>query len=159
MRDSDVMVRWLMRVAWGLLVGFHVWLLAGHLSTGQLLEPERLFRWVIAAGLAAGLILLRRQGAAIFGRRAMVVWVLAGLLHVPAIANRLDSFDAPAASLTELALVSVAVGLGLRLAGRMSVARAATTGRPDFMVVVAAPAVAISSGSLPHLASRPPPRA
>jgi hypothetical protein len=100
-----------MRALWALLVGFHVWLLAGHVSTGQLLEPERLFRWVIAAGLAAGLILLRRQGVAIFGRRAMVVWVLAGLLHVPAIANRLDSFDAPiAASLTELALVSVAVG-------------------------------------------------
>ena len=154
------MFRWLMRALWALLVGFHVWLLAGHVSTGQLLEPERLFRWVVAAGLAAGLILLRRQGVAIFGRRAMVVWVLAGLLHVPAIANRLDSFDAPvAASLTELALVSVAVGLGLRLVGRMSVARAATTGRPDFMVVVAAPAVAISSGSLPHLASRPPPRA
>jgi hypothetical protein len=154
------MFRWLMRAVWALLVGFHVWLLAGHVSTGELLEPERLFRWVIAAGLAAGLILLRRQGVAIFGRRAMVVWVLAGLLHVPAIANRLDSFDAPiAASLSELALVSVAVGLGLRLVGRMSVARSATTARPDFFVVVAAPAVAISSGSLPHLASRPPPRA
>jgi hypothetical protein len=154
------MFRWLMRALWALLVGFHVWLLAGHVSTGELLEPERLFRWVIAAGLAAGLILLRRQGVAIFGRRAMVVWVLAGLLHVPAIANRLDSFDAPiAASLSELALVSVAVGLGLRLVGRMSVARSATTARPDFFVVVAAPAVAISSGSLPHLASRPPPRA
>ena len=154
------MFRWLMRALWALLVGFHVWLLAGHFSTGELLEPERLFRWVIAAGLAAGLILLRRQGVAIFGRRAMVVWVLAGLLHVPAIANRLDSFDAPtAASLTKLALVSVAVGLGLRLVGRMSVAKSATTARPDFFVVVAAPAVAISSGSLPHLASRPPPRA
>jgi hypothetical protein len=41
----------------------------------------------------------------------------------------------------------------------MSVARSATTGRTDFLVVVAAPAVAVSSGSLPHLASRPPPRA
>ena len=156
------MFRWLMRVAGGLLVGFHVWLLAGHVSTGQLLEPERLFRWVLAAGLAAGIILLRRQGAALFGRRAMVVWILAGLLHVPAIANRLDSvdFDAPVAvALTELALVSVGVGLGLRFAGRTSVARSATTGLADFFVVVAAPAVAISSGSLPHLASRPPPRA
>jgi hypothetical protein len=154
------MFRWLMRVAGGLLVAFHVWLLAGHVSTGQLLEPERLFRWVIAAGLAAGIVMLRRRGAALFGRRAMVVWMLAGLLHVPAIASRLDSFDAPVAiSLTELTLVSVAVGLGLRLAGRTSVARSATTGLAAFFVVVAAPAVAISSGSLPHLASRPPPRA
>ena len=149
-----------MRLAGALLVAFHVWLLAGSVSSGEFLEPERLFRWVIAAGLAAGIILLRRQGAALFGRRAMVVWLVAGLLHVPAIANRLDSFDAPvAASLTELALVSVAVGLGLRLVGRMSVARSATTSRTDFFVVIAAPAVAISSGSLPHLASRPPPRA
>jgi hypothetical protein len=154
------MFRWLMRGAGGLLVAFHVWLLAGHVSTGQLLEPERLFRWVIAAGLAAGIVLLHRQGAALFGRRAMIVWLLAGLLHVPAIASRLDSFDAPVAvSLTELALVSVAVGLGLRFAGRVPVARSASTGQSDFFVVVAAPAVAISSGSLPHLASRPPPRA
>ena len=149
-----------MRLVGALLVAFHVWLLAGSVSSGEFLEPERLFRWLFAAGLAAGIILLRRQGAAIFGRRAMVVWMLAGLLHVPAIVNRLDFFDAPvAASLTELALVSVAVGLGLRLVGRMSVARSATTGRTDFFVVIAAPTVAISSGSLPHLASRPPPRA
>lgn len=154
------MFRWLMRVAGGLLVAFHVWLLAGHVSSGQFLEPERLFRWVVAAGLAAGIIVLRRQGAALFGRRAMVVWMLAGLLHVPAIANRLDSFDAPvAASLTELTLVSVAVGLGLRFAGRIPVKRSAATRRSDFLVVVAGPAFAISSGSLPHLASRPPPRA
>jgi hypothetical protein len=149
-----------MRLVGALLVAFHAWLLAGSVASGELFEPERLFRWLFAAGLAAGIILLRRQGAAIFGRRAMVVWVLAGLLHVPAIANRLDSFDAPVAvSLTEVALVSVAVGLGLRMAGRIPVARSSATARADFLVVVAAPAVAISSGSLPHLASRPPPHA
>ena len=154
------MLRGLMRVAAGLLVGFHVWLLAGQVSSGQLLEPERLFRWAIAAGLAAGIILLRRQGAALFGRRALVVWLLAGMLHVPAIANRLDSFDTPVAvSLTQLTLVSVAAGLGLRLVGRIPVARLAVIRRPDFVVVVGGPALAISSGSLPHLASRPPPRA
>ena len=86
-----------MRLAGSVLVAFHVWLLADRVWSGQLLEPERLFRWLIAAGLAVGIVLLRRQGAAIFGRRALVVWMLAGLLHVPAIANRLDSFDTPAA--------------------------------------------------------------
>jgi hypothetical protein len=156
------MFRCLMRIAGGLLVAFHVWLLAGHLATGQFLEPERLFRWVITAGLAAGIILLRRQGATLFGRRALVVWLLAGMLHVPAIANRLDSvaFDTPVAiSLTQLTLVSVAAGLGLRLFGRIPVRRPAAIRRPDFVLVVAGTAVAISSGSLPHLASRPPPRA
>lgn len=149
-----------MRVAGGLLVAFHVWLLAGHVWTGQVLEPDRLFRWVIAAGLAAGIILLRRQGAALFSRRAVVVWLLAGMLHVPAIANRLDSFDTPVAvSLTQLTLVSVGVGLGLRVLGRIPAARPAAIRRPDFVLVVAGPALAISSGSLPHLASRPPPRA
>jgi len=149
-----------MRLVGAVLVAFHIWLLAGHVSSGELLEPERLFRWLIAAGLAVGIILLRRQGAALFGRRALIVWMLAGLLHVPAIANRLDSFDAPVAvSLTELTLVSVAVGLGLRLVGRISVARFAAIRRADFFIVVAGPAVAISSGSLPHLSSRPPPRA
>ena len=154
------MFRWLWRLAGAILIAFHVWLLAGSISTGQFFEPERLFRWVIAAGLAAGIVMLRRQGAAIFGRRALVVWMLAGLLHVPAIANRLDSFDAPAAvALTELTLVSVAASLGLRLIGRLAATRSAATGRADFLVIVAGPALAISFGSLPHLASRPPPRA
>ena len=153
------MFRWLTRLAGSVLLAFHVWLLAGAVSSGQFLEPERLIRWVIAAGLAAGIYLLRRQGAAIFGRRALVVWMLAGLLHVPAIANHLDSFDAPAAAaLTEIALVSVAVGLGLRLVGRLAATRSAATRRSDFLVIVAGPALAISSGSLPHLSSRPPPR-
>jgi hypothetical protein len=153
------MFRWLTRLAGAVLIAFHVWLLAGSVSSGQFFEPERLFRWVMAAGLAAGIVMLRRQGAALFGRRAVVVWLLAGLLHVPAIANRLDSFDAPAAvALTQLTLVSVAAGLGLRLAGRLAATRFPATRRPDFLVIVAGPALAISSGALPHLASRPPPR-
>ena len=153
------MFRWLTRLAGAVLLAFHVWLFAGAVSTGQLLEPERLFRWLIAAGLAAGIVMLRRQGAAVFGRRALIVWMLAGLLHVPAIASRLDSFDAPAAvALTELTLVSLAAGLGLRLIGRLAAARPAPTRRADFLVIVAGPALAISSGSLPHLSSRPPPR-
>ena len=154
------MFRWLTRLAGAVLLAFHAWLFAGAVSSGQLFEPERLFRWLIAAGLAAGIVVLRRQGAAVFGRRALVVWLLAGLLHVPAIANRLDSFDAPAVvALTELTLVSVAAGLGLRLIGRLAARRDAARRRLDFLFIVAGPALAISSGSLPHLSSRPPPRA
>src|SRR6187549_900624 len=124
------MFRWLTRLAGAILIAFHVWLLAGSVSSGQFLEPERLIRWLIAAGLAAGIVILRRQGAAVFGRRALVVWMLAGLLHVPAVANRLDSFDAPAGvALTEIALLSVAVGLGLRLVGRLAATRSAATRR------------------------------
>ena len=153
------MFRWLTRLAGAILIAFHVWLLAGSVSSGQFLEPERLIRWLIAAGLAAGIVILRRQGAAVFGRRALVVWMLAGLLHVPAVANRLDSFDAPAGvALTEIALLSVAVGLGLRLVGRLAATRSAATRRADFLVIVAGPALAISSGALLHLWSRPPPR-
>ena len=67
------MFRWLTRLAGAILIAFHVWLLAGSVSSGQFLEPERLIRWLIAAGLAAGIVILRRQGAAVFGRRALVV--------------------------------------------------------------------------------------
>ncbi|MEZ5318312.1 MAG: hypothetical protein R2752_13005 [Vicinamibacterales bacterium] len=103
-----------------LLILFHVWLLGSQLWDGQLADPALVVRWVIGLGLVAGLVAVRRQGGSMFfGRRAVSIWLLAVLLHGPAVAR---DFGAPAlpevvATLAEVALVAAAAaGLALALA-------------------------------------------
>ena len=75
----------------GLLVLFHAWLLGSQLWDGQLAEPELVLRWVIAAGLILSLLVLRRSGAEmVLGRKAISIWLLAALLHGPAMAGPHD---------------------------------------------------------------------
>ena len=79
--------------AGGLLAAFHVWLLANQMWTGHLAQPDVLLRWLVAAALVGGLAMLGRRGhAVVFGRQAVAVWLLAALLHGPALANDLDGF-------------------------------------------------------------------
>ena len=79
--------RHLWGVAGALLVTFHGWLLASQFLDGQLAQPFLVLRWAVAAALVAALVLLRRQGAVVFSRKSMAVWVLAFLLHGPAVAG------------------------------------------------------------------------
>jgi hypothetical protein len=104
-----------------LLVAFHAWLFAGHVWTGELSDVAVLTRWLVAGGLLFGLRQLRRQGARLFfGRRAVALWVLAALLHGPALAERMG-VDAPAPTaiavvLTPASVAAVFAGLALLLA-------------------------------------------
>jgi len=83
------MIRRSLTVAGTALVVFHVWLLAGQVWSGAIGDPGLLVRWLVAAGLIAGLVALRRQGESlVLGRKAVVMWVLAALLHGPALATR-----------------------------------------------------------------------
>ena len=143
------------------LAVFHVWLFAGQLWSGALADPSLIFRWLIAGGLIGGLALLRHQGESlIFGRKAVAIWVLAALLHGPALASR---FDAPGnapvpevvATLTQVVVGLIGlVGLGLLLAGA-SIRRPAFAahGRPALRVYV--PALPVGVGLA--FAPRPPP--
>jgi hypothetical protein len=45
-------------------------------------------RWAAALVLAAALIWLGREGTSIDSRKAIVIWLLAALLHAPAVADR-----------------------------------------------------------------------
>ena len=73
----------------GLLALFHGWLLGSQLWSGQLAEPGLVLRWAVAAGLVAALVALRRSGGSMFwGRKAICIWLLAALLHAPAMARR-----------------------------------------------------------------------
>jgi hypothetical protein len=116
-----------------LLALFHIWLFAGQIWSGRLADPGLLFRWLLAAGLIAALVSLRRQGAPLlFGRRAISVWLLAALLHGPALAARLDDGFAPmvpevVATIGQIA--SAVVGLTLVIA--VLAAAAATVVAPS----------------------------
>ncbi len=91
-----------------LLAVFHGWLLVGQAWDGQLAELAVLTRWLVAGGLVWGLCALRRQGAPMFfGRKAVAIWLLAALLHGPAVAER---FAAP--GLPEVVATIAKVTLG-----------------------------------------------
>ncbi len=144
------------------LAAFHVWLFAGQVWSGALTDPGLLFRWLVAAGLIGGLIILKRQGESlVWGRKAVALWVLAALLHGPALATRLDAPGAVpipeiVVSLTQTVAGLIGlVGLGLFLAGLGARRRPALValGRPA--VCVSLPALHLSAGY--RFSPRPPP--
>jgi len=76
---------WLRVGAAASLVVFHAALLWMHLLSGRLFEPAVALRWGIGLLLVGLLWALRRAGVPLlWGRRALVVWVLVALLHVSA---------------------------------------------------------------------------
>jgi len=105
----------------GTLVVFHAWLLGSQLWAGQLAEPGLLLRWAVAAALVIALVGLRRSGASVFwGRKAVSVWLLAALLHGPALAGAQTGLESPALPeavtiVIQIASASVMLGLGLAL--------------------------------------------
>ena len=152
-------------LAGAMLVAFHGWLFATQAVAGRLEDPWLVFRWLLATGLVAALVAIRRGGASLWSRQGIAVWVLAALLHGPAVtADFSDSINALALPETVatavLQLVSVSVlaaslwMLAGLLAGRDRHARL-------YAGLVAAPSLAgiFGDGFSPQYASRPPPSA
>ena len=143
------------------LAVFHVWLFAGQLWSGALSDPSIIFRWLVAAGLIAGLALLRRQGESlIFGRKAVAIWVLAALLHGPAFAARVDAPGQTPIPEVVATLTHVVVGL-VGLVGFVLFLAATITRRPAF-VANGRPVIRVYVPALPAgvglaFAPRPPP--
>lgn len=146
----------------GLALGaFHVWLFGRQAMSGALASPEVLLKWIAALGLAAALIALRRSGISLVrGRKAVAVWVLAALLHAPAVGERLEALEIPAIpeaaiSLTQTLAAAVALAgvLLLLWIGRR------TTAAPRFARASAAPLLSpwLSSPARFAFAPRPPP--
>lgn len=112
------MFRRLVAATGGLLVLFHLWLFGSQLLAGRLTEPGPALRWIAAAGLVVALVALRRSGTSIFrGRQAVAIWLLAGLLHGPAVAGS-STYESPAlaevvTSLVQIAAAAIVIGFGL----------------------------------------------
>jgi hypothetical protein len=147
-----------------LLVAFHVWLFGSQLWNGQLADLALGVRWLIAAGLVAALANLRRRGlSAVWGRHAVALWVLAALLHGPAIARDVE-IASPAlpevvATLSQT-VISLTALTGVLLIGLAGLRRRAA--QPLRLLALAAAPVwpgALPPGSFLHFAPRPPPLA
>jgi hypothetical protein len=146
----------------GLLVLFHAWLFGSQMWEGQLADPVLALRWLVAAGLVAGLAGLRRQGASMFwGRKAVSIWLLAALLHGPSVADSSLAHESPAlpevvTALVQLAAASVAVGLGLTLLALL-VRRRPTVELRRFHAVASIRPDVFHPGRFLRSAPRPPP--
>lgn len=145
-----------------LLGGFHLWLLGFQAWNGQLSEPDVVLRWAAALALAGGLVTLKRRGETLWSRKAVVIWVLAALLHGPALANDLDGFATPSlpeavatlghvvASVSAFALTLLAL---LTMAPRRAAALGASqTTAPSFFTHL------LDAGGGLGFLPRPPPR-
>jgi hypothetical protein len=122
------------------LVVFHLVLFWDQIGDGRLFDPAVAVRWAMSALLLLALTGLRRAGVPIlWGRRALVVWVLVALLHWAAMpAGAVGDiakggaqaaqvlFDLPmggAAALLLAASVMLLASLGARATARASCAR------------------------------------
>lgn len=151
-------------LAAGTLLGvFHLWLLAAQGLDGRLAEPELALRWVLAGGLVAALAAIRRSGGSLVGRRSVAVWVLAALLHGPAIAGASGAGADPAVAETVATVVlQFAAASSSTLFTLLLAALAWLRGRRPPARGLASLVPAFSSGALAAgfgaaLAARPPP--
>jgi hypothetical protein len=149
------------------LVVFHLVLFWDQIGDGRLLDPAVAARWGMSALLVLALAGLRRAGVPIlWGRRALVVWVLVALLHWAALpAGEVEGlapgggpatqvlFDLPMAGAAAL-LLAASVMLLLLLGARATVcASCAKRVRPFASARDHAAILSL------HLASRAPPPA
>lgn len=155
------MVRKVLTATGALLAGFHVWLFVSQLGDGRLADVSLLARWGVAAGLGVALWYLRRQNVSLFwGRKAVAVWLLAAVLHGPALTDRLAAVDSLASAEVAATLLQVTAGaawLTLLTLVAVTVRRhASAVGR---WLLVAGPAFRLAAHRLclTPLAPRPPP--
>jgi hypothetical protein len=118
----------LLRFAGAGLVAFHLWLIVDMAADGRLADPIVAFRWLVAVGLAGGLVALRRAGIPIVrSRQGAALWVLVVLLHASAAGSMPGQvpgdpgdmallFVVPAAPAALAVAVGVLVVCGRRLA-------------------------------------------
>jgi hypothetical protein len=146
----------------GLALGvFHLWLFARQAAAGAL-TPESLIKWVAAAGLVAALVAIGRHGESLFvGRRAIAVWVLAALLHAPAIGSRLDALETPAIPQAAVTLsgllVSAASLAGVFLLLWIARTRATVPSRLRCRAVTVVASAARAARATAAYSPRPPP--
>jgi hypothetical protein len=148
-------------VAGGALALFHGWLFVSQAAAGRLGDPWVVVRWLAAAALIAALVAMHRRGHLVWGRRGIAVWLLAAVLHGPAMAGNasFETFalpEAAAASVLQLAS-SAGVALGLWMLARLLAARRASAQASCARVPVVALADHFSAGHAALFSPRPPP--
>ena len=157
------MIRRVLTVAAALLAAFHVWIFASQLWSGELADLALISRWIIAGGLTAALLNLHRRGLPLVrGRQAIAVWLLAALMHGPALARNLDlvapSMPEVVSTLAQTVTGVVAIGTLLLLLLSSLRVRLQAPVRGGVAAFASMPGPASLSGSVCPFAPRPPPR-
>ena len=152
-------------VAGAMLVAFHGWLFAAQVAAGRLEDPWLIFRWTVAAGLVAAMVAICRGGASLWSRQGIAVWVLAALLHGPAVATdfsgSINSLALPETVVTSVLqqLVSVsALAITLWMLAGLLARRDRHARLYTGLVVAPSRAGIFAAGFSPRYSSRPPPR-
>jgi hypothetical protein len=156
------MVRKTLTLTGASLLAFHIWLFADQVWQGQFVDLALVSRWIIAGALVAALVILQRRGVSIIrGRQAIAVWLLAGLLHGPALTREID-VTAPA--MPEVVTTLAQLTTGLTLLGVVLLIGVAGLRRRDIsplraLAALETPALfgALPQGSYLSFAPRPPP--
>lgn len=147
-------------VAGALLAAFHLWLLGQQAWTGAL-DYAATLRWLLAFGVVGGLVALYRRGAPLLGRRATALWVLAAVLHGPALGNDARPVSQLSAETSDVAIQLTGAAIGLALA--ITLARAIRARRAVLDCVAAAGHLLVAAVTLASFDSRflprPPPLA
>ena len=155
------LVRTTVAFAGAALALFHLWLFAAQAAAGRLDDPWLIFRWAAAVALVGALIAVRRGGDSIWGRKGVAIWVLAALLHGPAVAGKYEVTDVAlpetvATSVLQL-LASGAFAIGVwMLAGLLASRRASLPARYSYLPAFSF-AGFLAAGVAPQFAPRPPP--
>lgn len=160
-RIADVIRRSALAIG-ALLGAYHLWLLGHQATSGELSDPATVLRWLVALVLVSGLAWLWRRGESMLGRPAVAVWVLAALLHGPALANDLagatPALPEAVATVAQAAAAVAAAGLLLLAALVLAAAMPA----PSLLALAFAPAAASASRERARqlcFLPRPPPQA
>lgn len=142
------------------LAGFHAWLFAGQVAAGRFDDPWVIFRWAAAALLIVALAVIWRTGESMFGRRSIAIWVLAALLHGPALAaDGFETFAMPEQAATSILQISSSLVLvaGLWALAGLLAARRRHVLRLSTLAPVFAAADPLAAGITHHFSPRPPP--
>ena len=148
-------------LAGGGLAVFHGWIFVAQAAAGRLDDPWLMFRWAAAIVLIGALVAVHRGGDSIWRRKGVAIWVLAALLHGPAVAGKYDVADLGlpenvATSVLQL-VSSAAFAIGVwMLAGLLAVRRTASPARSAYRPTFAL-AGPLAAGSTLQFFPRPPP--
>jgi hypothetical protein len=143
------------------LAVFHGWLFVSQAVAGRLWDPWVIFRWLAAAALIAGLAALHRRGNRLVSRKGIALWLLAALLHGPAIADNenFQTFAIPEAAATSVLQVLSSAGLAISLwmlATLLAARRTASRWRRSHLSIVVV-SNRFAGGHSLRLSPRPPP--
>jgi hypothetical protein len=148
-------------LAGGALAVFHGWLFVSQAAAGRLGDPWVIVRWAAAIALVAALARLHRRGHVLWGRKGISIWLLAAMLHGPALADNasFDTFALPEAAVASVLqlMSSTALALGLWKLAALLAARRTTRYTRGAVLPILAAASGLTPGHAPQFSPRPPP--